>query len=121
MGPCWLCGLSCPGGLSLTGLVLQGPQQLEKQKVAKPLAPAYQCQAVRGLTGLTVSKGACESLSLSDLNNAPKKQELLWNLMLKRKGYQLEGELVSPKEISHSSTMETEAHNDGSKVGRTIP
>lgn len=89
--------------------------------MAKPLAPACQCQAVTGLTGLTISKETHESLSLSDLNNVPKKQELLWNLTLQRKGYQLEGELVSPKEISHSSTMETEVHNDGSKVSGTTP
>lgn len=89
--------------------------------MSKPLAPAYQCQAVTGLTGLMIPTETHESLSLSDLNNAPKKQELLWNLMLQRKGYQLEGELVSPKEISHSSTMETEAHNDGSKVSGTTP
>lgn len=72
MSPCWPCGLSCPGGLSLTGLVLQGPQQSEKQKVAQPLAPAYQCQAVTGLTGLTVSKETTRVSQSIRLEQCPK-------------------------------------------------
>lgn len=119
MSPCWLCGLSCPSGLSLTGLVLQGPQQSEKQKVAQPLAPAYQSQAVTGLAGLTVSKETTRVSQSIRLEQCPKETRTSLESHAGKERVPARGGIGLPER--DFTQFYKEAHTDGSKVGGTTP